>query len=198
MEADTIYFVLLVIFSYLLGSIPFAILVTKLLGGVDPRSVGSGNIGATNVSRTSGKFAGVLTLFLDALKGAVPTLLALHIFSFDIMMVSVVGFAAFFGHLYPVYLRFKGGKGVATATGVMLVLSPVPLLLSMLVIILLIALTKYVSLGSIAASVMFPIFVWFFEGDMVLTILAAAIGIFIIIKHIPNIRRLLKGTEEEY
>ncbi len=186
----------LMVFAYLLGSVPSGVLVAKIFGAKDPRDAGSGNIGATNVSRSAGKTAGIVTLVLDILKGAVPTLVALYVVSDDSVAVSLTALSAFTGHLYPVFLKFKGGKGVATACGIFLVLSPVILFISLGVFIVLVALTRYVSVGSIAAVISIP--VMYFLYDKTYFLLGVAVAILATRKHAGNIDRLIKGTENRF
>ena len=158
--------IILISVSYLIGSIPFGVVIARLLGKADPRSGGSGNIGATNVSRTLGKGAGIATLICDVLKGSLPVAYALYFHpGANSFIVSLTALAAFSGHLFPVYLRFKGGKGVATALGVMIVISPVATVLLVAVFVVLVALTRYVSLGSICAAVTMPLALKYLTGQ---------------------------------
>ncbi len=189
---NTFYFI---IFAYLLGSISCGILICKLMGLPDPRSQGSGNIGATNVLRIKGgKIAAVLTLLGDALKGAIPVLAAKW-YGLSDLGVSLVMLAAFLGHLFPLYYKFKGGKGVATALGCLLVLSW-PAGLCLLVTWLVVALvTRYSSLAALVAAILSPIFVRYFTEDH--TIVVLIIALLLIYKHKANIQRLLKGTESK-
>ena len=147
--------------AYLLGSVAFGILVSKAFGLPDPRTVGSGNIGATNVARSGKKSAAVLTLLGDVLKGWLPVWLALQS---DMLMwvVAWVGLAVFFGHLYPIYYKFKGGKGVATALGVMLALSPWVALAALATWLVVFAISRYSSLAAISAAALAPVYAWFF------------------------------------
>ena len=193
MDSPTLLFLLLP-FSYVLGSVPCGLLVVRLLGGVDPRGVGSGNIGATNVLRTSGKAAGALTLLGDVGKGALPVCLALAL-ALGPYAVAAVGLSAFLGHLFPIFLRFKGGKGVATACGVFLVISPVALGVSALVLVFVVAVTRYVSVGSMSAAVALPMACAFTSSDPAYVWLAVAVAILIVFKHSENIKRLIRGTE---
>ncbi|MBI5235435.1 MAG: glycerol-3-phosphate 1-O-acyltransferase PlsY [Deltaproteobacteria bacterium] len=186
----------LILAAYLLGSIPTGVVVARLFGGVDPRKTGSGNIGATNVGRSAGKAAGIVTLIGDALKGAAPALAALYLQP-DPAFVSIVGFAAFAGHLFPVFLGFKGGKGVATACGVMLVVSPIATLIAIGVFVLLAAIGRYVSVASITAAIALPIILALLPGKAAFVPLGAAICVFIIIKHHENIKRLMQGRENK-
>lgn len=189
-------FIIFVVIAYLLGSIPSGILVARALGGVDPRTIGSKNIGATNVSRSAGKRAGVITLLGDLLKGAIPTFIAFRL-NHDPLFVSLVGIAAFAGHLFPIYLKFKGGKGVATACGVMLVICPLAILLSALVFFIIVGIKKYVSLASIISAGMLPVFLSFSPRGKDYVFMGVAISVLIIIKHKENIKRLIEGTENK-
>ncbi len=181
--------------GYVFGSIPFGMLVSWGFGGPDPRNEGSGNIGATNVGRTSGRAAGIITLILDFTKGAVPTALALYIIK-DPTGVSIVGYSAFIGHVFPVFLRFNGGKGVATAAGVMAVVAPMALFYSTCLLIVLVIPTRYVSLGSIAAAATLPFFTAVLPWYKDYILLAVAITVFVIYKHSSNIKLLMNGTEK--
>ncbi len=196
--------------AYLLGSIPFGVVLTWLLAGKDVRSVGSGNIGASNVARAAGKIAGVLTLVLDAAKAAIPMLLVRHLFAdagprvADAWAVSV-GLAAFVGHLFPVWLRFHGGKGVATALGVFLVLAPIPALLAVVVFGVVFSLTRIPAVGSLSGTAVccFGTFVhvlleqgqagW--HSPVPWAGLLVAFVIFL--RHRSNIERLIRGSENK-
>lgn len=193
MHTPLLYY-LLIPAAYLLGSVPTGVLVTRAFGGVDPRRAGSGNIGATNVGRTSGKLAGILTLVGDILKGALPVLVAIALGA-ESLFISLAGLAAFIGHLFPIFLGFKGGKGVATALGVMVVISPAATILSALVFVLAAAVKRYVSLASMIAAASLPVFLSFLHRDRIYMPLAIAIAVLIIFKHKDNIKRLANGTE---
>ncbi|MBI5642095.1 MAG: glycerol-3-phosphate 1-O-acyltransferase PlsY [Deltaproteobacteria bacterium] len=182
--------------AYLLGSVPSGILISRLFGGRDPRMSGSKNIGATNVGRTSGKFAGILTLICDLLKGAIPVFIALRVTQ-DVRLVSLTGLAAFAGHLYPLYLGFRGGKGVATACGVMLVVCPLATLLSAVVFAVAVFLKRYVSLGSMIASATMPVFLSFLTRGKPFVPMGVIISALVIIKHSENIKRLVEGRENK-
>ncbi|MDD2933462.1 MAG: glycerol-3-phosphate 1-O-acyltransferase PlsY [Methylotenera sp.] len=186
-----------IVAAYLLGSIAFGILVSKLFGLPDPRTVGSGNIGATNVARSGKKSAALLTLLGDVFKGWFPVWLALQS-GMLMWVVSAVGLAVFFGHLYPVYYRFKGGKGVATALGVMLAISPLLALAALVTWLLVFAVSRYSSLAAIAAAALAPVFAWFLlpYKDYVITVLV--MSIFLIWRHRSNIQKLLAGTESGF
>lgn len=186
-----------VIAAYLLGSIPTGLLLARFLGGVDIRTTGSGNIGATNVYRTMGRKIGVMTLIGDCLKGLVPLLLALR-FGLPETWIALVGLAAFLGHVFTIFLKFKGGKGVATALGVFLAISPLAVAGALLVFILLVWLSRFISLGSIGAAAVMPFLVWLSgaSGDRIA--LTIVIALIVIVKHHENIRRLIDGTESSF
>ena len=188
---------LVVIIAYLIGSIPFGYLIVRAKGGGDVRDTGSGGTGATNVSRRAGKVAGVLTLFLDALKGAMAVIIAKLILNGDNAdwLIAAVAIAVIVGHIFPVWLRFRGGKGVATGVGVFLALSPMAVLCAGVIFVAVVALTKYVSLGSILAAASIPLFVWL--GGQTQSLLTAAIAgaLLIVFAHHGNIARLLSVTE---
>jgi acyl phosphate:glycerol-3-phosphate acyltransferase len=184
---------LFVIAAYLIGSIPVGVLLSRIKGK-DPREVGSGNIGATNVMRAAGKTLGIITLLGDALKGFIPTILARHA-GLPEYVIAAVGLAAFAGHLFPVFLRFKGGKGVATALGVYLALNPPAILGSFIVFVLVLWKWRYVSAGSIAGTVFMPFILYVLKAPAMYICLSAVIGVAIILKHRDNIRRLISRTE---
>jgi glycerol-3-phosphate acyltransferase PlsY len=186
--------------AYLLGSIPFGLLLTRTFCRTDIRKTGSGNIGATNVRRTAGNTLGLLTLAGDVLKGAVPVYLAAARVPpggpGPDLYVAIVAFSAFCGHLWPVYLRFRnGGKGVATALGVMLAISPVAVLIALLVFAMVLCFSGRVSASSLAASASLPAIVWEATGSGVFTAMAALVGVLIFFRHGANIRRILEGEE---
>lgn len=182
------------IIAYLIGSVSSAILVSKLLRLEDPRDAGSGNPGATNVLRLSGKIPAVLTLLGDIAKGTLPVVAASAITQ-DPVSVAIAALAAFLGHLYPVYFRFAGGKGVATAIGAYLGLS-LPVCLGVVGVWLTIALiSRYSSLSSILAMLSAPFFIWYFGYDEWVIGTAVVIFVFIVSRHIANIKRLLAGEE---
>ena len=184
--------------GYLLGSIPFGLLLTKLAGLGDIRSIGSGNIGATNVLRTGRKDLALATLLLDGGKGAVAVLLA-RLVSEDLTVIA--GGAAILGHLFPVWLKFKGGKGVATGVGSFLALAPKAVLIVLLIFVVIVAAFRYISLGSIIATAAFPVFAWLLYRYQATTPVFAIMGaasLLIIAKHHQNIRRLMSGTEHKF
>lgn len=193
MDRITVY-IIFTAAAYLLGSVPTGIVVSRLLGKGDPRKSGSGNIGATNVGRTSGKLAGGLTLLGDVLKGAAPVVAVFQVMP-ESLLVSLVGLAAFVGHLFPVYLGFKGGKGVATGLGVMAVISPLATILSALVFVLVAYVKRYVSLASMISAAMLPVFMSFFPRGRDFVGMGVVVAVLIIYKHRDNIKRLVAGTE---
>lgn len=200
--------VLILIAAYLLGSIPFGYLIVRAKEGADVRETGSGGTGATNVTRRAGKKAGLITLLLDAAKGLVAVASARWLLTdgFEInWWVAAASVLAVVGHCFPVWLGFRGGKGVATGVGVFLGLSPLAVICSLVVFLIVVWMTRYVSLGSITATVVFPLCVWllslYFQSPVsVAPILSAAIlgGAIIIIMHRANIGRLIAGTESKF
>ncbi len=189
--------------AYLLGSIPFGLLIGRMRG-IDIRQVGSCNIGATNVMRSVGKGWGILTLLLDALKGYIPAaafpLLLMQAGLLDdqhAWLKIACGCAAILGHNFPVFLRFKGGKGVATSAGVLTGIAPQALLIGLATFAVVFAISRFVSLGSITAAVVVPVagfFLYRQEGLLVPAVLVV-LGLLVILRHKANIRRLLNGTE---
>ena len=184
----------LVLAAYLLGAIPFGLLVTRALAHTDVRAVGSGNIGATNVARAAGKKVAGLVLLLDVLKGLLPTLAA-RLFLDDPWWIAGVGFAAFVGHCFPVYLGFRGGKGVATALGVILALAPWVGLAGLLTWIVIFKVTRTSSLGSLAAAVVAVALAFFLASSQASAWLVLAMVVIIFARHGSNIRRLLSRQE---
>jgi len=181
-------------FAYLLGAVPTGLWVARVMGGADPRRAGSGNIGATNVGRTLGPKAGAVTLAGDILKGFIPTAWAYGAFSSP-WAVATVGLAAFLGHLYPFYLRFKGGKGVATGLGVFLAATPGSLFWAVVIFALVAWRARMVSLGSMAAAGALPLISAFLDQPLALVALALVVAALTIYKHQDNIERILSGTE---
>jgi glycerol-3-phosphate acyltransferase PlsY len=171
---------LVVIIAYLSGSIPFGYLIVRKKLGADIRESGSGGTGATNVSRRAGKSAGIVTLVLDALKGSVAVLLA-KTFAPDVdWLIAAAAIAAIVGHMFPVWLGFRGGKGVATGVGIFLMLAPVAVLCAGIIFVIIVALTRYVSLGSIVAAATIPLFVWL-QADSRPLLTAALVGALLIV-----------------
>ena len=197
---------LFIILSYLVGSIPTGLMLSKLVG-VDIRKSGSGNIGATNVTRLLGKKLGILTLLGDVLKAVIP-MLSVHWYMVNFqktispmdldLAVSLCGGAAFLGHMYSIYLKFRGGKGVATALGVFIVLEPLAALISLLLFSGVVYFSGYVAVGSLVVSALMTLWIWLLKGSPNHVYLAFFIGVLIWIKHADNIRRLFEGTETNW
>ncbi len=195
-----IKYIVLPVFAYLLGSIPWGLILTRLFTPVDIRRSGSGNIGATNVMRKAGLKLGIITLAGDILKGTVPVALAASITSannvWGALFIALVSLAAFMGHLFPVYMKFKnGGKGVATAAGCFTVISPVAMVISILVFIMVVCWTNRVSPASLVSAAVLPVAVWEATHSKIMTGCALIIMIFIYFRHRDNIKRLIAGTE---
>ncbi len=203
----------IIVVSYLLGSIPFGYLLVRIFRGQDIRETGSGNIGATNVARTGSKALAIATLLLDAAKGYVAVA---HVFFLArhhpdhlppwgaYTVYTLAAFASLFaliGHMFPVWLRFKGGKGVATALGAFLALAPAAVAVSLVVFLAVVAITRFVSLGSILAAVVFPFAACWLtpptRSPSILLLMVAS-SLLIIVRHKDNIRRLLAGTENRF
>ncbi|HOA29693.1 MAG TPA: glycerol-3-phosphate 1-O-acyltransferase PlsY [Candidatus Cloacimonadota bacterium] len=193
---------LMPLFAYFLGSIPVGWIVARLFFKTDIRSKGSGNIGATNALRQFGTAVGLIVLLLDMSKGIIAVLLAKSIYGSGTMMVVICGLLAILGHVFPIWLKFKGGKGVATAAGVFIALTPISLLIALLVFIVVVVITRYVSLGSIVAalSLLAVNVISIFRQpnkDYALLILVVLIVAMIIYKHKENIARLIRGNENK-
>jgi glycerol-3-phosphate acyltransferase PlsY len=191
----------LFLLAYLLGSIPFGLVLSTLLSHQDIRRKGSGNIGATNVLRVAGARLGLLTLFLDMFKGALPVFMAVQLMespesAWGQVYLSLIAISAFMGHLYPLYLGLRGGgKGVATAWGCFLVISPVSALVTLLVFVLMACISNRASMASLTGSAVLPMVVWLATHSAVLTLCATMIAGLIVFRHKDNILRLLHGTE---
>ena len=194
----------LVIGCYLTGAVPFGLLLVKAFKGIDIRTVGSGNIGATNVARAAGRKVAILVFVLDFAKGYLPVLGVLYLSKAHgggQLLPVIAGLATVLGHMFPVYLKFRGGKGVATGAGMLAALVPLALGVSFIVWVLIVGATRYVSLGSMSASVALPVsFIAFyresaFDEDVALMVFCVIIGALVIVRHRHNIRRLLTGTE---
>lgn len=182
--------------AYLIGSIPTGLLLGKAYG-IDVRKEGSGNIGATNLYRTVGRKVGIITLIGDCLKGLLPVMLV-KLSSLPVETAAWVGLAAFCGHVFSVFLKFKGGKGVATALGVFLALAPLAVAVAIALFVILMFIWRYVSLGSILTAAVMPAAVFLLRGDITLTAVTFIISAIVIIRHHENIRRLLAGTENRF
>lgn len=180
--------------SYLVGAIPWGLILARLAAGVNVRQVGSGNIGATNVLRSVGKSMAVLTLLLDVAKAAAPTWLGLY-WGEDVTVAAAGGLAALIGHCFPVYLGFKGGKGVACALGMFVVLSPLTVLVGVVVFVAAVLITKIVSIGSLAGVLTaVPMLAWLERNPALTAIIAVAAGV-IFLQHRANLVRLIRGEE---
>ena len=197
---------ILIVIAYILGSIPNALWIGKVFKGIDVREHGSKNTGSTNAARVLGAKLGILTLILDISKGAIPVALSFFmkadllenmtgISSLDPIMVGIF---AIIGHSFSLFMKFKGGKAVATTVGVFTVLVPKALLLAAVVFFVIFALTRYVSVSSITAAISLPIFIFFLYWDVSYTIFGGIIAILIIVKNKSNIQRLLNGTESKF
>jgi glycerol-3-phosphate acyltransferase PlsY len=184
----------LVVLAYLLGSISFGLVIARLRGGADPRQSGSGNIGATNVARTLGKTAGVLTLLGDGSKGLVAVLLAQG-WGSSALIPAWAALSAVLGHMFPLYYRFRGGKGVATALGVFLPLLPLPLLGGCIAWLIVVVIWHYVSAGSMLAAVVVPILAALLAYPPPRVYVAGAVALLVLYKHRGNLQRLLQGSE---
>jgi len=181
--------------SYLIGGIPFGLFIGRAVGGIDVRTVGSGNIGATNVLRAAGKSAAILTLIADCVKGLLPVLIAARLFPGDVI-VALSGAAAILGHNFPVFLGFKGGKGVATSFGVVLAVMPWTGLVCLLAWIAAAALWRYSSLSALVAFALYPVITFAMRSDsQAFSLLSLFVFGMIYVRHRENIKRLLAGTE---
>ena len=197
--------IFIALFGYLLGSVPIGLLLTKLFSKVDPRKMGSKNIGATNIFRTAGKTLGILALIGDVLKGLIPIGIAIQFvatdrwgLTFD-QWVAIAGLSPFLGHIFPIFLGFKGGKGVATALGIYLPISPMSVLIEVFLFIGIVWRWRFISLGSIVCATTITILIAFFRSDsqayFVLSVIMAAL---ILYRHQSNISRLLQRTENKW
>ena len=186
------------LFGYLLGSLPTGLLLTKLFSKADPRKTGSKNIGATNIFRIAGKSLGMATLIGDLLKGAIPAFLAIQWGESD-LWIAIAGLTPILGHIFPIFLGFKGGKGVATALGLYLVISPIAVFIEFLIFAGIVWKWRYISLGSILCATTIPILIAYFRSDsqayFIISVLIAAL---ILYRHQSNISRLLQGMENKW
>lgn len=203
MLSNAVAFPILVFVAYLLGSIPFGLLLAKLFGGEDVREHGSGNIGATNVSRVAGPLAGILTLLLDTAKGMAAVWLAGSFTGHSALWMMLAGLAALVGHCFPVWLGFKGGKGVATALGVFVALCPLAALAGVILFLLAFVFWRYVSLASITAAAAMPLLIYLLWAPphappLVVTFGTLFAAALVIDKHKANLQRLLAGSEPKY
>ena len=186
------------LFGYLLGSVPTGLLLTRFFSKVDPRKAGSKNIGATNIFRTAGKTLGILTLVGDVLKGMIPIAMAIQL-GVSNLWVATAGLSSFLGHVFPIFLGFKGGKGVATALGVYVMISPIAVFIEFLLFAGIVWRWRFVSLASISCATTIPILIAFFRSDsQAYFILSVVIAALILYRHQSNISRLLQGTENKW
>jgi len=191
--------VLAVVIAYLLGAIPFGFLAVKLFSGKDVRQSGSGNIGATNVLRTTGRLPAVITLVLDIAKGFAAVWIAATLNNNSPLWTSAAALAVMAGHAYPVFLRFRGGRAVASFIGAFLYLTPEAMLAALALFILIVAGTRYISAGSIIAAGTFPLAVWLILHPPIEVIIASIVaGAFIVIRHKDNLERIHAGTENVF
>jgi glycerol-3-phosphate acyltransferase PlsY len=189
-----------VVLAYLLGSLSFAVIVSRAMRLDDPRSYGSGNPGATNVLRSGNRLAAILTLLLDAVKGVAGVLIARFLaerLGYGDGVVALAGLAAFLGHLYPVFFRFQGGKGVATAAGVLLALDPWVGLASLGTWLAIAIVTRYSSLAALVTALLAPAYVYLLHGDSHIVVAVAVMSALLIWRHRANITKLLNGTESK-
>jgi glycerol-3-phosphate acyltransferase PlsY len=193
-ELDATFYSLLVL-AYLMGSLSTAIIVCKLMGLPDPRTTGSHNPGATNVLRFGGKKAAAITLAGDAFKGVLPVVIA-YAFQQPIANLGAIGFAAFLGHLYPVFFSFRGGKGVATAFGAILAISWQVGLAVLATWLVMAKLFKISSLSALAAAILAPLYFWLVEANLPLVYISIVMSAMLIFRHRSNIQNLIKGTED--
>jgi glycerol-3-phosphate acyltransferase PlsY len=185
--------------AYLIGGVPFGYLLVKMKSGKDVRSMGSGNIGATNVLRTTGRALGVITLILDIAKGALAVWLMDYFTAGSPWWTSAAAIAVIFGHAYPIFLNFKGGKAVASFIGAFLYLTPLPLLASLIVFVVAVAITRYISFGSILAAGLFPLAVYLISHPPAPVLIASIIcGVFIVWRHKANMDRIRAGNENVF
>ncbi len=190
--------IFIALFGYLLGSVPTGLILTRLFSKVDPRKIGSKNIGATNIFRTAGKALGILTLVGDLLKGAIPVWIAIQ-WGESNLWIAIAGLSPVLGHIFPIFLGFKGGKGVATALGVYLVISPIAVLIEFLIFAGIVWKWRFISLGSITCATTIPVLIAFFRSDsqayFIVSVIMAGL---ILYRHQSNISRLLQGKENRW
>ncbi len=190
--------IFIALFGYLLGSVPTGLILAKLFSKVDPRTTGSKNIGATNVFRTAGKSLGILTLMGDLLKGIIPVVIAFQ-WGESNLWIAISGLSSFLGHVFPIFLGFKGGKGVATALGVYLAIEPRAVLIELLIFVGIVWKWRFISLGSITCAVTIPVLIAFFRYDSkAYFIVSVIIAGLILYRHQANISRLLQGKENKW
>ncbi|MBE0575475.1 MAG: glycerol-3-phosphate 1-O-acyltransferase PlsY [Desulfuromonadales bacterium] len=195
---DDLLFIFVLIIIYLIAAIPSGVILSRLMGSEDVRQKGSGNIGATNVYRVVGKLAGILTLIGDTMKGFLPLLAYKSWLAPTPTQLGVACAIAIIGHCYPVYLKFRGGKGVATALGIFLVLSPQAVLVVLVVFVITVAASRYISLGSVLAAMSAPLLILMLNHPQPIFLATLFIAMLVIWRHRTNIRRLLDGSENRF
>ncbi len=195
MVSNNVISVIFIVLAYLIGSIPVGVILGKMKG-VDPRKTGSGNIGATNVMRAGGKALGIITLLGDAAKGFIPTVAAI-LSGLDPLIIAIVGLAAFLGHIFPVFLKFKGGKGVATGLGVYIAIRPLVVLGAFIIFLLVFIVWRYISLASMIGAIIVPVALHLVHAPCEYVIMASVVAIIVLIRHKENISRLISGTENK-
>ena len=188
--------ILAIVIGYLLGAIPFGLIVGKNIYGIDLREHGSNNTGATNAFRVLGPMPALFVGIPDMLKGVLAVYFAQLLSANPVIMV-VAGIAAICGHNWSMWMKFRGGRGVATSGGVLLMLAPKVVGIVLVVFIILVAITRYVSLGSVTGGILVPFLMWYFEYPLVIKIFGIVVAIFIVLRHRANIKRLLNGTENK-
>ncbi|MCL2567279.1 MAG: glycerol-3-phosphate 1-O-acyltransferase PlsY [Alphaproteobacteria bacterium] len=192
---DSDYLMIVIVYSYILGSLPYGYILVKLFKGIDIRTIGSGNIGATNVLRSGSKGLAFCTLLLDSFKGAIAILITRYYLNLTDDFAAIAGLLAIVGHMYPIWLKFKGGKGVATFFGTILAFDPLLFLICGIVWLFVAIPTRYSSLAAVVSVIVFPIAAYFLDEP--LFYVAIVIAVLIIYKHRENIKRLLQGTESK-
>ncbi|MFW0884662.1 glycerol-3-phosphate 1-O-acyltransferase PlsY [Candidatus Acidulodesulfobacterium sp. H_13] len=185
-----------IIASYLIGSFPTSAVIARLKG-VNLAAEGSGNLGATNVSRVIGRKFGIITLTVDTAKGFIPVFIAIKLFPASLILISIIIIAPVLGHCYSVFIKFKGGKGVATGLGVFLAISPEAVIIAFSIFLLILLFSKYVSLSSMVSAFFMPFLIFYTLKNIYIFAASSMVAILIIYKHYPNIKRLLSGTEHE-
>lgn len=193
MDSSTL--IITITIGYLLGSLPYGLILLKVIYGIDVRTIGSGNIGATNVLRTGHKWIALLTLLLDALKGAIAILIVKYCLHLSDLYVSIAGLSAIIGHMYPIWLKFKGGKGVSTFFGITLAFNPIIFLCTGFTWLAVAVISRYSSLSALFAVVVFPFACYFFEPKLLCV--SIIISLLIIYKHKSNIQNLINGRESK-
>lgn len=190
--------ILLMLASYLLGGIPSGYLIARILKGIDIRKYGSGNPGTANVYRVVGKWAGWATLAVDAPKGFIPVIAAGHFYPENYAVIISCGVLAIIGHVWTVFLGFKGGKGVATSAGVFTALLPIPTLAAFVVFVPVVVLSGHISVGSMCAAVVLPVLSFILKRPIPFSVMATLVSVLILCTHIPNLKRIITGSELDF